>query len=217
VQDLNADKDSRVQQVVALAALAALGETITHCLSELAHALSQADSAHTDPPVLADAERRLAQIDGALILTGQHGLAALVRLVNEQLTQNHLTSSVRAGEITSQATAGLVQRLRIILQRAIKQCLFGKTLSTAELLCCWQQLLLAECKTSLHPAMLVSLELDADALDNASFTSRLNRPSGTTIFDLGVGGTRAADVDVQTDADADASGDQLLINLLRAR
>ena len=83
MQDLNADKDSRVQQVVALAALAVLGETITHCLSELAHALSQADSAHTDPPVLADAERRLAQIDGALMLTGQHGLAALVRLVNE--------------------------------------------------------------------------------------------------------------------------------------
>ncbi|MEK0435420.1 MAG: hypothetical protein RL369_1469, partial [Pseudomonadota bacterium] len=233
MQDLNADKDSRVQQVVALAALAVLGETITHCLSELAHALSQADSAHTDPPVLADAERRLAQIDGALMLTGQHGLAALVRLVNEQLTQNHLTSSVRAGEITSQATAGLVQRLRIILQCTIKQCLLGKTLSTAELLCCWQQLLLAERKTSLHPAMLVSLELDADALDNASFTSRLDRPSGTTIFNLGVGGTRAADVDVHTDADADtdtdtdtdtdadadadASADQLLLNLLRAR
>jgi len=223
VQDLNADKDSRVQQVVAFAALAALGETITHCLSELAHALSQADSAHTDPPVLADAERRLAQIDGALMVTGQHALAALVRLVNEQLTQNHLTSSVRAGEITSQAAAGLVQRLRIILQRAIKQCLLGKTLSTAELLCCWQQLLLAECKTSLHPAMLVSLDLDAHALDNGSFTSRLDQPSGTTIFDLGVGGTCAAEVDAHTVADADAGADsdaeadQLLLNLLRAR
>ncbi|MFM7658596.1 MAG: methyl-accepting chemotaxis protein, partial [Burkholderiaceae bacterium] len=218
VQDLTADADGRVQRVVALAALAALGETITQCLSEIARAYRQADAPSLDPAISADAARQLAQIDGALMLAGQQGWAALVRLVHEQLTQNHPTSPVRAAEITPQAAASMVRRLQLVLQRAIKQTLLGKTRSTAELLHCWQQLEMAECSTSLHPAMLVSLALDADALDNASFTSRLDQPSDTTMFDLGVGGTRAAEVDVHINAvaDSDTEADQLLLNLLRA-
>ena len=75
----------RVANEPPVASLAALVEEIERDLSELGLSLREPNVAGIDPAPLIDAARLLAQVEGALLLIDQDGLAALTQLVRDQL------------------------------------------------------------------------------------------------------------------------------------
>jgi hypothetical protein len=148
-----------VVHVSLTASIAALAAEIDRSLTELALGWRGVSASGSDPATLVDAAQVLAQIEGALLILDQHGLAALAQLVRDQVI-----SAARVDESTIPLRAVLVQRLQTFLQRALTQSVRGKTFSTGELLDAWQQLLAVGLPTSLQPAVLISLELNPQAV-----------------------------------------------------
>lgn len=158
----------RVANEAPVASLAALAEAIERDLSELALSLREPNVARIDPAPLIDAARRLSQIQGALLLINQEGLAALTQLVRDQL----ITSSQQV--TTLQHTSYLiVQRFQGLMRRALTFCLRGQILTAAELLRYWHQQIAIGGPSILQPAMLVALDIDRNALEE------LPPPEGT--------------------------------------
>ena len=144
-----------------VASLAALAEAIERDLSELALSLREPNVAGIDPAPLIDTARRLAQVQGALTLIDQDGLAALTQLVRDQL----ITSGQQV--TTSQHSSYLiVQRFQELIRQALANCLRGETLTVGELLRCWHQQLAIGGPSTLQPAMLVALDVDPNALED---------------------------------------------------
>lgn len=142
-----------------VASLTALGEEIERDLTELALALCEPSVASIDPARLIDAARRLAQVQGALLIINQSGLAALTQLVRDQLI-----ALGQQATTTQHSSYVIVQRFQGLIRQALAHCLRGQTLTTAELLRCWHQQLAIGGPSSLHPAILVALDIDPNAL-----------------------------------------------------
>jgi hypothetical protein len=144
-----------------VASLAALAEAIERDLSELALSLREPNVAGIDPSPLIDAARRLAQVQGALLLIDQDGLAALTQLVRDQL----ITSGQQV--TTSQHSSCLIlQRFQELIRQALANCLRSQTLTAGELLRCWHQQVAIGGPSTLQPAMLVALDVDPNALED---------------------------------------------------
>lgn len=142
-----------------VASLAALGEEIERDLTELALALREPREASIDPAPLVDAARHLAQVQGALLIINQPGLAALTQLVRDQL----ITLGQQA-TTTQYSSYVIVQRFQGLIRQALAHCLRGQTLTTAELLRCWYQQLAIGGPSGLHPATLLALDIDPDVI-----------------------------------------------------
>jgi hypothetical protein len=149
----------RVANEAPVASLAALAEEIERDLSELALSLRELNVAGIDPAPLIDAARRLAQVQGALLLIDQDGLAALTQLVRDQLiTSGQQTTT------TQHSSYLIVQRFQELIRQELANCLRGHTLTAGDLLRCWHQQLAIGGPSTLQPAMLVALDVDPNAL-----------------------------------------------------
>ncbi|MCX7215486.1 MAG: response regulator [Burkholderiales bacterium] len=149
----------RVANEAPVASLAALAEEIERDLSELALSLREPNVAGIDPAPLIDAARRLAQVQGALLIIEQEGLAALTQLVRDQLiTSGQQTTT------TQHSSYLIVQRFQELIRQGLANCLRGQTLTAGDLLRCWHQQLVIGGPSTLQPAMLVALDVDPNAL-----------------------------------------------------
>jgi chemotaxis protein histidine kinase CheA/DNA-binding NarL/FixJ family response regulator len=149
----------RVANETPVASLAALAEEIERDLSSLALSLREPSVVSIDPAPLIDAARRLVQVQGALLLIDQEGLAALTQLVRDQL----ITSGQHA--TTPQYSSYLiVQQLHQMMRQALANCLRGQTLTAGDLLRCWHQQLAIGGPSILQPSMLVAIDIDPNAV-----------------------------------------------------
>jgi len=138
----------RVANETPVASLAALAEEIERDLSSLALSLREPSVVSIDPAPLIDAARRLVQVQGALLLIDEEGLAALTQLVRDQL----ITSGQHA--TTPQYSSYLiVQQLHQLMRQALANCLRGQTLTAGDLLRCWHQQLAIGGPSTLQPSM----------------------------------------------------------------
>ncbi len=154
-----------------VASLAALVEEIERELTELSLSLREPSVASVDPAPLIDAARRLAQVQGTLQLIDQDGLAALTQLVRDQL----ITSGQQAST-TQQSSYLIAQRFQGLMRHALAYCLRGQTLTTGQLLRYWHQQLAIGGPSTLHPAMLVALEIDPGVLADLPPTDVTDQP-----------------------------------------
>ncbi|MCE2830886.1 MAG: hypothetical protein LW709_02215 [Oxalobacteraceae bacterium] len=149
----------RVANEKPVASLAALAEAIERDLSSLALSLREPSVVSIDPAPLIDAARRLVQVQGALLLIDEEGLAALTQLVRDQL----ITSGQHA--TTPQYSSYLiVQQLHQLMRQALANCLRGQTLTAGDLLRCWHQQLAIGGPSTLQPSMLVAIDIDPNAV-----------------------------------------------------
>ncbi len=177
-----------------LTSLAALAQTTEHCLGELAALLTELESSglgdsHT--AALIDAARRLAQLQGALELIDQPGLAALTALVREQL--------INAGQPATDAphpSRFILQRFQVFIRAALRALLRGQTLSTGELIHCWHQQLAVGGPSTRQVSALLVLDIDQHLLSDLPLTELIDQ--------------------AHTDS-AHTDPDQLLLTLLRAQ
>ncbi|MEY3979065.1 MAG: hypothetical protein RLZZ375_494 [Pseudomonadota bacterium] len=177
-----------------LTSLAALAQTTEHCLGELAALLSEVESSglsdsHT--AALIDAARRLAQLQGALELIDQPGLAALTALVREQL--------INAGQPATNAphpSRFILQRFQVFIRAALRALLRGQSLSTGELIHYWHQQLAVGGPSTRQASALLVLDIDQHLLSDLPLTELIDQ--------------------AHTDS-AHTDPDQLLLTLLRAQ
>lgn len=148
-----------VTRAPSTATVAVVAAEIERALTQLALDWQATPTASSDTAVLVDAAQILAQIEGALLIINEHGLAVLAQLVRDQLL-----GSNRA-EVPAVSLGGaLVQQFHAFIQRALNQCLRGKKLTVGELLQGWQRLLGVGLPTTLHPSVLIPIELDQQAV-----------------------------------------------------
>ena len=177
-----------------LTSLAALAQTTEHCLGELAALLSEVESSglsDSDTAALIDAARRLAQLQGALELIDQPGLAALTALVREQL--------INAGQPATNAphpSRFILQRFQVFIRAALRALLRGQTLSTGELIHYWHQQLAVGGPSTRQVSALLVLDIDQHLLSDLPLTELIDQ--------------------AHTDS-AHTDPDQLLLTLLRAQ
>ena len=142
-----------------IAWLAVLADEMERSLTELTLSLREVGQASIDPAPLADAARRLAQIQGALSMIDQPGLAALAQLVRDQLI-----TSGQPGTTARYSSDVIVQRFQTFLRKALEHLLHGNTLTTGELLRFWHQQVAIGGPTMLQPSLLVKLDIEPHAL-----------------------------------------------------
>ncbi len=142
-----------------IAWLAVLSAEMERSLTELTLSLREVGQASIDPAPLADAARRLAQIQGALSMIDQPGLAALAQLVRDQLI-----TSGQPGTTARYSSDVIVQRFQTFLRKALEHLLHGNTLTTGELLRFWHQQVAIGGPTMLQPSLLVKLDIEPHAL-----------------------------------------------------
>ncbi len=121
-----------VANAAPVASLTALAEEIERDLTALALSLREPSIVSIDPAPLIDAARRLAQVQGALLLIDQDGLAALTQLVRNQL--------ITSGQLATRSQYSsylIVQQFQGLMRQALNYCLRGHTLTTGDLLRCW--------------------------------------------------------------------------------
>ncbi|MFN5352527.1 MAG: hypothetical protein ACK5BB_00855, partial [Burkholderiaceae bacterium] len=139
--------------------LAVLSAEMERSLTELMFSLREASQESIDPVPLVDAVRRLAQVQGALSMIDQPGLAALAHLVRDQLI-----TSGQPGTTAQYSSEFIVQRFQTFLRKALEHLLHGNTLTTGELLRFWHQQVAIGGPTTLQPSLLVKLDVEPHIL-----------------------------------------------------
>ena len=139
--------------------LAVLSAEMERSLTELMFSLREASQESIDPVPLVDAVRRLAQVQGALSMIDQPGLAALAHLVRDQLI-----TSGQPGTTAQYSSEFIVQRFQTFLLQALEHLLHGNTLTTGELLRFWHQQVAIGGPTTLQPSLLVKLDVEPHTL-----------------------------------------------------
>jgi len=160
--------------VMPLTSLAALAQATDQIFSELVPLLQYTNSlgvAGTDPAPLIDAARRLAQLQGALELIDQPGLAALTGLVRDQLI-----NTAQPGADVSTASRLILERFQSFIRAALRALLGGDTLSTAELIHYWHQQLAEGGPSTLQLYLLVMLDIDQSHLSDLPSAEVIEQP-----------------------------------------
>lgn len=119
-------------------------------------ARSVAESAGMLEAAPADAARQLDQVRGALQLVGEPGLAALVQLAAELMRDE-------GGAALSVNFAERLHELEAIIRKSFACRLRGESFPLTDLLGCWRRLASGERQGTLHPSLLLSLQLPAAA------------------------------------------------------
>ncbi len=146
----------------ACASLRALADEILRSIAEVVRVLDTLAVPEADPSAevrLAEAEGYLSEVQGALVLIDQPGLAALAQLL---LTQ--LPACAPAGAVQAAQAAGAARRVRQVMQAALDALLSGRRPMAGELLACWQRVAALGSACELHPSELVSLAACADVV-----------------------------------------------------
>jgi chemotaxis protein histidine kinase CheA/ActR/RegA family two-component response regulator len=141
----------------------------------LLHERSGSGAGTVEVASLADAALCLSNVQGALTMIDEPGLAALVQLLRAQI----LTCG-KTGSASCQDAARVAQGLHHIVRQVLGDLLRGRRPVAGELLSCWRDIAALGGVVELHPSVLVSLHISPGTLP----PSLPSNPSGDGLADL---------------------------------
>lgn len=144
------------------ASLRPLADEISRSLAQVARLLDTQGLLQTEPAdaaATAEAARCLYEVQGALAIAGEPGLAALAQSLRAQVL-----AGGDAGKLQAEDLAHVTRDCQRTMQRALDGVLRGIRPPAAALLACWQRVAALGGAPGLHPSALVSLQLRECAL-----------------------------------------------------